>query len=290
MESSNQQAAREALLEAPGDTRQKIAALPDSGRNGMIVTFIGCKGGSGATFLATNLGYVLAEDDSRKVAVIDLNCLFGNASHYVSSRAPASTLADVARQVHRLDGPFLASSMIPVLPNYHVLAAPAEPEHALDIRPEQIDALLWTAASHYDIVIVDAGRSLDSITVRAMNQSRMILAVLQPALPFVRDARRLLHALSALGYGKDKVRLLVNRCAKGDAITLQDVARTLRHEVFRTVPNSFNAVADSINQGVPIVTLASRDPVAKALRKLARALAPDGNEVSGWLKGLLSVH
>jgi pilus assembly protein CpaE len=278
--------AKEALLDAVGRIQQRIALSITPEKKGKVMAFVGCKGGSGATFLATNLAYALAEQEGTQVALLDLNRQFGDAALYVSDCVPTSTLADVTRQVHRLDGSFLVSSMIHVLPNYHVLAAPEEAEQALQIRPEQIDALLSVAESHYDFVVIDAGRSLDEVTVRAMDQSQAIFPVLQLTLPFVRDGKRLLHALGALGYGKDKVKLLVNRQEKKGAISLEDVAETLGREVFRTIPNCFSAVADSINQGVPILKLAPRDPVSKALREMAGALAAV-KKGSGWLRGLL---
>jgi pilus assembly protein CpaE len=280
--------AKEPLLEAIGRIQQRIALASTPKSKGRILSFIGCKGGSGATFLAANLGYAIAEQEKKRVALIDLNCQFGDASLYVSEKTPMSTLADVARQVHRLDGSFLGSSMIQVLPNFAVLAAPEEPDQALHIKPEHIDALMWVAASHYDFVIVDAGRSVDDVTLRAMDHAEAIFPVLQLTLPFVRDAKRLLHALGALGYGKDKVKLLINRYEKGGAINVEDVASTLRHDVFRTIPNSFIAVAASVNQGVPILKLANRDPVAKALREMAGALVVEKKESGGWLKGLLA--
>ena len=277
---------KETLLEAVGRIQQRIALASAPKRKGKILSFVGCKGGSGATFLAANLAYALAELEKKQVALIDLNCQFGDASWYVSERVPTATLADVTRQIHRLDATFLALSMIQVLPNFAVLPAPDEPDQALHIRPEQIEALLWVAASHYDVVIVDAARSLDEISVKALDQSEAIFPVLQLTLPFVRDAKRLLRALTALGYGRDKVKLLVNRHEKGGAITVNDVAQALRHEVFRTIPNSFNAVAASVNQGVPIVKLAGRDPVAKAVREMATALAVT-EKGGGWLQSLL---
>src|SRR6185503_6268346 len=138
------------------------------------------------TFLAANFAYAVAAHENKTVALLDLNCQFGDAAVYVSETPPTSNLADVAKQIHRLDGAFLESSMIKAWPNLHVLAAPEEPEEALQIRPEQIDALLWTAASHYDYVIVDVGRSVDGISIRAMDHSQIIFMVLQLNLPSVR--------------------------------------------------------------------------------------------------------
>ena len=278
--------AKEPLLEAVGRIQQRMALAAAPKRKGKIFTFVGCKGGSGATFLAANLGHALAEMGEKRVALIDLNCQFGDAALYVSERTPTTTLADIARQIHRLDGAFLAASMVEVLPNYGVLAAPDEPEQSLNIAPEHVDALLWLAASHYDFVVVDAGRSLDGLTLRAMDQADLIFPVLQLTLPFVRDAKRLLRALAGLGYGKEKLRLIVNRHEKRGEVGVEDAERVLGIESFMTVPNSFTTVAASINQGVPISKLAPRDPVAKALREMAVAFAAT-KQSGGWLKNLL---
>ncbi|MEZ5610216.1 MAG: AAA family ATPase [Rhodocyclaceae bacterium] len=52
-----------------------------------------CKGGSGASFLATNLGYALAERSGKRVLLIDLNLQFGDAVLYVSDHRPNISLA-----------------------------------------------------------------------------------------------------------------------------------------------------------------------------------------------------
>jgi pilus assembly protein CpaE len=278
---------REALLETISRVQRRAAAAAAPRRRGKVLSFIGCKGGSGATFLATNLAYALADARPGKVALIDLNRQFGDAALYITHQSARCTLADLAQQVHRLDAALLASSMMEVLPNLHLLPAAEDPEQALQLRPESIQPLLWMAASHYDVVIVDAGRSLDDVSVRALDQSEAIFAVLQLNLPFLRDAKRMLASLAALGYGKEKVQLIVNRHQKGEAITLEDATTSLRYPVFKTIPNSFGAVADSVNQGTPIVKLAPRDPVARALRDMADTIMPAKKESGGWLRSLL---
>jgi len=272
---------REALFEALGRVRQRAAPVP-ARRRARILSFVGCKGGSGATFIATNVAHLLAEQEGKKVALIDLNFQFGDAALYVTHRVPARTLADVADEAHRLDASLLANSMLQVLPNFHILPAPEDPEQALRVRPESIDPLLEVAGSAYDVVIVDAGRTLDDVTVRAMDRSDAVYAVLQLNLPFLRDAKRLLRVLTSLGYGRDKVKLVVNRFHKRSTITLQDLQETLQHEVFRTLPNSFDAVTASVNQGVPIFKLASRDPVSRGLREIAGTLVEAKKEAGGW--------
>jgi len=275
--------APEALHAAVARVEQKLVRAEKPKHKGKVLAFIACKGGSGATFLASNLGYALATEHGKRVALIDLNLQFGDASLFVSDKVPATTLSDVANNIVRLDASFLASSLVHVLPNYGVLAAPENPVQGSDVRPEHIDALLSLAATEYDYVILDVGRNLDAVSVKALDHADLIFPVLQETLPFIRDAKRIISTLQSLGYSRDKIHLIVNRYEKGGEIQLEDVERTLGMKVMVTFPNSFEAVSASVNQGVPILKMAKRDPVSKNLLKLGHDLEQGEGGKSGWL-------
>ena len=102
----------------------------------------------------------------------------------------------------------------------------------MEVKPEHIDVLLNLAVSHYDFVILDVGRQLDAVTIKALDRAEKIFPVLQTTLPFMRDASRLLSVFRSLGYPLAKVGLVVNRYEKGGEIALDDVepfARRQRH-------------------------------------------------------------
>ena len=280
---------RDALLDAIARVRKRAAAQPRR-RRGKLIALIGCKGGIGVTFLAGNLAYALADGEGRKVALIDLNLQFGDAALYLTQRRAKCSVADVAREIHRLDSALLCSSMVQVTPTLHVLPAPEAPEQAAQVNAECITPLLQVATAEYDHVIVDAGRTLEPVTLRALDFADLVYVVLALDVPSLHDAKRMLQALSGLGYGKDKLRLVVNRYEKGGRVTLDDVAAALHWQVAHTLPNSFHAVSASINEGVPILQLAARDPVAGSLREIARSLAgtPKPEPARGWLRTVLS--
>lgn len=256
--------------------------------NGKILAFVSCKGGSGATFLATNLGYALAELAGKRVALIDLNLQFGDASLFVADHKPMATLADVALQMHRLDASLLASSMMAITPGFSVLAAPEDPVHAGDVKPEHIDALLRLARRHYDFIILDVGRSLDPVSVRALDQADTIYPVLQTTLPYIRDGKRLIEVFRSLGYPKEKIKLIVNRHEKKSDIKLNDLESACGTTVFMTIPNLYEAAAASVNQGVPVLKLARKSPIAKALSVFTQQLAgKSAADKRGWLSSLL---
>ena len=277
---------KEALVAAVERIERRLGLGAKPRQPGQIIAFIPCKGGSGATFLATNLGYQLAAE-SKKVILIDLNLQFGDAALFIHDHKPATNLGDVAHNIHRLDASFLAGSLVNVSPNYGVLAAPEDPGQAMEVKPEHVDVLLNLAVNNYDFVIVDVGRVLDAVTIKALDRANCVFPVMQLTLPFIRDANRLISAFRTLGYSKDKIRLVVNRFEKGSEIKLEDVERSLGVATFKTLPNSYEAVASAVNHGRPIASFARNNPVAKGLQELAHVLIRPSTEGSGVLGKLL---
>ena len=248
---------------------------------GKLLAFVSCKGGSGATFLAANLAYALAAQGSR-TALLDFNLQFGDALLFLSDRAPVRTLADLARAHERLDATFLAASMTEVGP-LSVLAAAQDPAQSADILPDHLASVLALARSRYDHVVVDVGRNLDARSLRALDQADLIHPVLQITLPFIRDGRRLLEVFSGLGYGTERISLVVNRHERRGDIRIAEVEQTLGMAVARTIPNHYAAAAASVNQGVPIINLAGRSPVSRALRQWSAGFAQAPVARKGWM-------
>lgn len=280
---------REALEGALTRVSEKIDQQGAARKKGRVLAFISCKGGSGSTFLATNFAYALASAQQKKVILIDLSLQFGDASLFISDHKGPCTLADVSRQISRVDAAFLSSGLLQVLPNLGVLAAPEDPVQAMEIKPEHIDVLLSLAENEYDYVILDVGRTLDPVCIKALDHAELIFPVIQLTLPFIRDAKRLMDIFRSLGYAREKVQLLVNRYEKGGEIRLEDIERTLGVTMFRSIPNSFRAVAASVNQGIPITKLARNNPVSRALDELVASVT-QGSESSGgtsWWGNLL---
>ena len=253
--------------------------------SGKILAFLPCKGGSGATFLATNLGYQLA--DTKSVLLIDLNLQFGDALSFVHAGKPTSTLSDVAHDISRLDTSFLAASTVKITPSYSILAAPEDLTKAMEIKPEHIDAILGLAVTQYDFVLLDMSRTLDTLAIKALDRAYRIFPVLQAGLPGLRHASKLLAIFNSLGYPAEKIELIVNRFEKGGDVGLDSIQRSLGAVKLRTVPNSYKEVNTSINQGDALVEVTRSNAVSKNLTEFALSLSPRFEESRSLLDRLL---
>lgn len=274
----------DALVTALERVATKRNGTPRPG--GQVLAFISCKGGSGATFIASNLGYALAKMGKR-VALVDLNLQFGDASQFVTEQSPQATIGDIARQIHRLDASLLASSMLEATPGYRILAAPQTVIQADEIKPEHLDKLLKLLREQSDFVLLDVCRHLDPVGVHALDRADVVYPVLQSSLAQIRSARRMLKLFDALGYRKDKIKLLVNRYEKNRGIRIEDLEATLRMTA-TTLPNHYEAASASENQGVPVVKLARSSVVARGLQEMAESLVGEGAQApGGWLRRVL---
>lgn len=261
----------EALLAAVARlAARKRLTMP--GRSGQVLAFLPCKGGSGATFLATNLSAELGRE--RKVLLVDLNLQFGDALSFVYDGRPPASIADVASEIGRLDASLLASAAVKVSTGFSVLAAPEDPSRALEVQPEHVDAILAVAAGCYDFILLDVGRTLDATTVRALDQAGRIFPVLTPTLPAVRNAEKLRRAFASLGYGPEKTRFVLNACDRGAEIGRDKVQRTLGGTPVIALADAAREVTGSINRGEPLVRTQRAHPLARQIVELAQELDP----------------
>src|SRR6266853_2969176 len=276
-------------LEAAVTRAESKLGLRNAQRSGRILAFVSCKGGSGSTFLATNLGHQLA-GAGKKVLLIDLNLQFGEAVLTVHDRKATSDIAEVARNLSRLDASFLTASTVAVTPNFAILAAPDDPAESLQVKPEHLDAILNLAINHYDFIVLDVGKNLDDLTIKALDRAHNIFLVVQTMLPYIRNASRMMTVFRSLGYQQDKVELLVNRFWKNGEIGLEDLRASLGIAKMRTIPNGYKEVAKAINEGVPLATVAKSSLVLKAISELALSLLPKPDQAQGGLLSRLLNH
>lgn len=249
--------------------------------NGKILAFVSCKGGSGATFLATNFGYQLAE--SKNVLLIDLNLQFGDALSFVHEGKPAVTIADIARDIHRLDASFLSASAVRAAPNFSILAAPEDPSQAMEVKPEHIEAILKVAVTQYDFVLLDMQRTLDQVSIKALDRAYRIFPVIQGTLPHVRNAAKLITVLRSLDYPAEKIELIVNRFERTSEISTDAIRHALGEYAMHTVPNSYKEVSTSINHGNALVQIARSNAVARHLAEFVSAVSPKQTPSRGVL-------
>ncbi len=235
---------------------------------GKIFSFFSPKGGAGATTLATNLAILIHRLTQKRTLVVDLDLELGESALVLGCQ-PRFNFVDFAENFRRMDASLLGSYIEHHPSGVHLLCAPAQPEKAEAVTPDQIRRILTFLRQHYDYIIVDTPGSFAASTLKIIEQADLVFVVSTADIPSLRNIQRGIPVLKrVLVKGEEQVRLILNRYDPKDTISVEDVERSIGMKVFWKVSNDYEAVMTSLNAGQPIV-LNGGSPYTRDLRGLA---------------------
>lgn len=240
-----------------------------------VLGFVPAKGGSGATFVAANVAAELAARGARTL-LVDLNAPFGDAALHLSEDRPTAGLADLARQLSRLDPTLLESVAAHPLDGLSLLAAPDSIERYEQVGVDAIERILAIASARFRFVVLDLGRAVDPVSVRGLDRSDELFLITQLSLPYLHAARRTLDLFGGLGYPPERIKVVVNRFERDVDLSPTQAENLLGVPIAHRIPNSYRAVGWAINHGEPIRRSAPRDPVSRAVSEFVDQLYPGG--------------
>ncbi|MEM5328146.1 AAA family ATPase [Paraburkholderia sp. JHI2823] len=258
----------EALQRAIGQRAQ------GSARASRIVSFMSCKGGVGTSFIAANVAHIVSQTQNCRVLLIDLNQLYADAAFLVTAETPPSTLPQLCAEVDRMDVALFEASVMHAAANFDILAGAGDPIKASEMRQDRLEWVLGVAAPRYDCVILDLGQTINPLSMVALDRSDEIHIVLQASMPHLQAGRRLQEILQSLGYGPERLRLILNRQTRHGERVREAAGTVLGMKPFLVIPDDARTVAEAVNQGVPIATAAPSGAVTRSLRTLASSVAP----------------
>jgi len=260
---------REELAAAFNKLRMSSHWMSEGVSDGKVVSVFGAKGGVGTTTIATNLAVTLAEQMKRKVILVDLNLQLGNTALFLNIK-PKYSIVDIAENIEDLD-PMVLKGVLPRhTSGIYLLSGPSRPERADSIGGSHLDRILTFLRSMFDFVVVDTAHALDELTLKALDESEIILLVFTDDLAAIYNARQCLDVFQRMDYSQDKVKLVMNRGYSNRGFSAKDVKKSINHPVFWKIPNQdYPTVLSSLNQGIPISSFKPNSKVSASFRELA---------------------
>lgn len=244
---------------SPGDAGGKGAGP------GTVIAVVSASGGSGKTFLSTNLAYYLQTGPKKQTCLIDLDLQFGELSTSLRLK-PRHTIHDLLS----LDGEGddLARQLEEHLERHEsgisVLAAPEDPAQADSIEAADVARVIDAARSRFDYVIVDTPTALSEPVLVALEQADQIFVLATLDLPSVRNLGVMLSTLKKLKVPSDRVKLLLNKVEPDVGIDADRVEQYFPQGFSMIIPYG-REVNRSLNMGQPVLAYAPRGAVSKTL-------------------------
>lgn len=247
-----------------------ITAGLASQKLGSVVGVVGSRGGVGTTTIATNLAWFLANNETRRVALLDLDVHYGDCALMLNLKV-AGGLREVLENPSRVDELYLERAMVLSGKRLYVLAAEERLDVAVRIDPGALPALFEPLRKQYHYVVVDLPRWSIDLIQQVMDAASIRVIVADQTAHSIRDAVRLRRFYDAPQANQRNI-IVVNRVGeqgKGD-INLKLLADTLGLPVDVTVPYHPKSIIAAANAGNAVV--AEKGPVATAIEDLANEL------------------
>jgi pilus assembly protein CpaE len=239
------------------------------GRARRTVAVYSPKGGVGTTTVAVNIAIAAVAARPDRVVLVDLALQFGGVATLLDLD-PKQTIADVVRDEQSLREPeLLRTYAMRHDSGLHVLAAPATPEAAETITPAHISSILATLLDGYDLVVVDAGSTLDERVLSIFEAAEAVILTVTPEIGALKAMHALLDYIGETGTVGLKSTFVLNDLFAREILKLRDVESFLGTKMAIELPYDPFLYLKAVNEGVPIVTGAPKSIPAVRLIKLS---------------------
>ena len=235
------------------------------------------KGGVGTTTIATNVAVAAAASRPQQVVLVDLALQFGGVATHLNLR-PRQTLADIVRDDAAMrEAELIRSYATPHSSGLHVLAAPAQPEAAETITQSHVDRILGTLLDAYELVVIDAGSTLDERVLAVFERADTVILPVYPEIAALNAMHALLEYLTETGALGPKAMFVLNNAFARDILKLRDVESAIGSKVTLELPYDPFIYLKAVNEGIPVMIGAPRSIATERFARLSTtAFGRDG--------------
>jgi pilus assembly protein CpaE len=252
-----------------------MSASSEDGANepGRVVAVFGPKGGVGRTTLAVNLAVAAATELGQRVCLVDASFQFGDVGVLLNLNPKNKSVADLIPELETGTAESVDNFLINHSAGIRVLLAPPSPEMAELITPAGAKMMLENLRATHDLVVVDCMASFNDTTLSILDLSDTVLTMLSLEITSIKNIRLFLEVAEQLGYGSDKVRLVLNRADSSLGIRVADVEHSIGRRVDHTIVSDGRSVVYALNRGVPFFLSNREAQVSQDVLRLASAVA-----------------
>lgn len=236
-------------------------------RGGRLIAITGARGGAGATTIAANLAWYLANAAQRHTILLDADLHRGTGALLLGTQT-GSGLRAALEFPDRVDELFIERSAQFVSERLHVLAG----EESLEDKPGYTmgatQRLIATLRRRYNYIVADVPFRSDIFNRELSDVAQQRVVILEPQLASLRDALRLLRLPSGSGQVHRPL-MVLNRGRRKGALSLKQVTDTLGQPPDVVIPEGGSRLETAETMGEPAVTKSGA--FRTAIRQLAHA-------------------
>jgi len=249
--------------------------------NRRVVTVIGSRGGVGASLIAVNCAWLMAQEQKRATTLLDLDLQNGTVALALDIE-PTRGLREALEHPARIDSLFISSAAVKVGERLHVMAAEESVEEDVHYDASGVTILLDAIKRQSECIVIDLPRSAIRARARVLSAATDIVLVTDFTLAGLRDAIRINAQIDQLAPNAHFT-LVANRCVHRDsALARSEFERALGRKVDLVLPEDPKAAQQAASAGKPLSAAVPSSKTAAALRQLATRIGQVPTEKRRW--------
>jgi pilus assembly protein CpaE len=239
---------------------------------GRTIAVVGAKGGVGASTIAHNLGWAIADKLATATVVVDLDIAFGTAALDFNQDPPQS-VAEAIFAPDRIDANLVDRLLSKCSDRLSLLAAPAMLDRTVDLSETALDGLLDILRVSVPAIVLDVPHAWSGWTRRTLIGADQLVIVAAPELASLRNAKNLFDTLrqSRPNDRAPKVVLNLTGIPKRPEIAAAEFGKALGTTLSAVVPFDAQLFGTAANNGQMIAEVQPSGKVAEMLLELACA-------------------
>lgn len=269
-----------------------LYADPTAPFTGRQIAVVGAKGGVGASTIAHNLAWALAEQIQAGVVLADFDLPFGTAGLNFN-QDPLQGVADALGQPDRLDPVLMDRMMVRVTDRLSLFAAPATLDQDFDIHPDAFEEVAQKIRAAAPFVVLDLPHAWSAWKRKMLIGSDDLVIVATPDLASLRNAKNMIDLVRQARPNDAPPRLVLNQVGVPGRpeIPVKDFCAALGLGPCLSLPFEPKAFGQAANHGQMITEVAPKSKAAEGLSQLAQLIArrePPPAQKSSLLGGLFN--
>jgi len=232
-------------LEKRSAERSRRAGATKGG--GKAFGFMSAKGGCGATTLVAHVASELGRLN-QKVLLADLDLDAGMIAFITKTKSVYSIL-DAVNNLHRLDLHYWKALVSNGIPGVEIVSSPLALASKQQPKDDQVRHVIAFARPHYDWTLVDLGRSLSRMAMAALEEIDEVCLVTTLEVPALHQSKQIIQTLLDSGFGKNRIKLILNRSPKRLDITPGELEKMLGVPIFCMIPNDYPELYETYAEG-----------------------------------------
>jgi pilus assembly protein CpaE len=235
-------------------------------------------GGTGATTLAVNMAWELANADKKNppsVCLLDLDLQHGSVATYLDLPRRDIVL-ELLQDATTMDVDGFKQALVTYHDRLPVFTTPAEIVPLDLIGPDEVNAVIDLAAQSFDIVVVDMPRTMVMWTETVLNRADLYFLTLELDLRSAQNAMRFITACKSEDLPLEKMHYVLNRAPGMTDLNgknrMKKMADSLGVSFSTHLPDGGKPVMQAGDNGETLAESAKKNPLRKEIMKLTDGL------------------